>query len=261
MTERIDQIGFGGLRLIQEPTEFCYGVDAVILADFAARQGGFCEENFEGRPIVPKRRGSQDCRAVDLGTGTGIIPLILSYKTTCSRLVGVEIQAGSCARAARSAELNGLQERVHFFCADVKNFCDEAGMELLGSVELVTCNPPYTQGQGGLTNRNSAKAIARHETTAGLADFVQCASRLLKPKGSFFMVHRPSRLVDLCAAGRVFGLEPKELCFVSPKEGEIPNIMLVHMIKGGGPELRLLRPLYIYDEAGNYTEELRACYR
>ena len=132
MTERIDQIGFGGLRLIQEPTEFCYGVDAVILADFAARQGGFCEENFEGRPIVPKRRGSQDCRAVDLGTGTGIIPLILSYKTTCSRLVGVEIQAGSCARAARSAELNGLQERVHFFCADVKNFCDEAGMELLG---------------------------------------------------------------------------------------------------------------------------------
>ena len=84
---------------------------------------------------------------------------------------------------------------------------------------------------------------------------------LLKPKGSFFMVHRPSRLVDLCAAGRAFGLEPKELCFVSPKEGEAPNIMLVHMIKGGGPELRLLRPLYIYDEAGNYTEELRACYR
>ena len=90
---------------------------------------------------------------------------------------------------------------------------------------------------------------------------MQCASRLLKPKGSFFMVHRPSRLVDLCAAGRAFGLEPKELCFVSPKEGEVPNIMLVHMIKGGGPELRLLRPLYIYDETGNYTEELRACYR
>ena len=117
MTERIDQIGFGGLRLIQEPAEFCYGVDAVILADFAARQGGFCEENFEGRPIVPKRRGSQDCRAVDLGTGTGIIPLILSYKTTCSRLVGVEIQAGSCARAARSAELESLYNALTVSCA------------------------------------------------------------------------------------------------------------------------------------------------
>ena len=206
MTERIDQIGFGGLELIQEPAEFCYGVDAVLLADFAARQGGFSEVNFDAKPVVARRRGLADCKAVDLCTGTGIIPLILSYKTNCSRIYGVEVQQNSYERAVRSVQRNGLQARVQFFRSDVKDFCSGQGVCLRDSVDVVTCNPPYTQGQSGLTNANSAKAIARHETTAGLADFVQCAAQLLKPKGSFFMVHRPARLVDICVAGRTYGL-------------------------------------------------------
>lgn len=260
MTERIDQIGFGGLELIQEPAEFCYGVDAVLLADFAARQGGFSEVNFDAKLVVARRRGLADCKAVDLCTGTGIIPLILSYKTNCSRIYGVEVQQNSYERAVRSVQRNGLQARVQFFRSDVKDFCSGQGVCLRDSVDVVTCNPPYTQGQGGLTNANSAKTIARHETTAGLADFVQCAAQLLKPKGSFFMVHRPARLVDICVAGRTYGLEPKELCLVSPKEGEIPNILLVHMIKGGGKELKLLKPLAVYEADGSFTARLRKCY-
>ena len=122
MTERIDQIGFGGLELIQEPAEFCYGVDAVLLADFAARQGGFSEVNFDAKPVVARRRGLADCKAVDLCTGTGIIPLILSYKTSCSRIYGVEVQQNSYERAVRSVQRNGLQARVQFFRSDVKTF-------------------------------------------------------------------------------------------------------------------------------------------
>ena len=214
-----------------------FGTDAFLLSDFAA----------------PRRKDL----CCDLGTGCGIIPLLWFRDDPPRLCYGADIQKQAIEQLEQSIQKNGLKDRFIPLLTDLK----ELSSLPCGPLDLVTCNPPYTQGQGGLTNRNSAKAIARHETTAGLADFVQCASRLLKPKGSFFMVHRPSRLVDLCAAGRAFGLEPKELCFVSPKEGEIPNIMLVHMIKGGGPELRLLRPLYIYDEAGNYTEELRACYR
>ena len=128
MTERIDQIGFGGLALIQEPAEFCYGVDAVLLADFAARQGGFSEVNFDAKPVVARRRGLADCKAVDLCTGTGIIPLILSYKTNCSRIYGVEVQQNSYERAVRSVQRNGLQARVQFFRSDVKDFCSGQGV-------------------------------------------------------------------------------------------------------------------------------------
>ena len=261
MTERIDQIGFGGLELIQEPAEFCYGVDAVILADFAARQSGLDKEEcgFLGEPVRKRRREAS--LAVDLGTGTGIIPFILSYKTDCSRLIGVEVQAASQERALRSRALNRLEERMEFIHADVKDFGKTWGKELRGAADLVTCNPPYTIGNGGLTNANTAKAIARHETTAGLAEFMKCAAQLLHNGGDFFLVHRPSRLADICCMGRACGLEPKELCFVSANRDSAANILLVHMIKGGGPELRMLRPLYIYDENGAYTEDLRSCYR
>ena len=202
----------------------------------------------------------KDSVAVDLGSGTGIIPLILSHKTNCKKIYGVEIQKNSFDRAVRNSAMNGLQDRVGFFHSDVKGFWEREGAFLRGCADIVTSNPPYTAGQGGLTNCNRAKMIARHETTADLADFVQCAAELLKPKGSFFMVHRPSRLVDICAVGRAYSLEPKEMCFVSPKEGEIPNILLVHMIKGAGRELKILKPLAVYDSDGGYTEKLRKSY-
>ena len=243
MAERMDDIGFGGLKLIQEPEEFCYGVDAVILADFAAKYAS-------GKPKS----------IVDLGTGTGIIPLILSYKTQAEWIAGVELQQASYERACRNAEMNELQERIHFFHSDVKEAADGKLAFLKGSTDVVTTNPPYMPNLGGLTNANSAKAIARHETSAGLADFFACAAALLKPRGDLFMVHRPSRLADICCFARQYGLEPKRLCFVSPNVEKAPNIILVHCVKGGGRELRLLDPRYVYKEDGSYTEELRSCY-
>lgn len=263
MAERIDDIGFGGLRLIQEPDEFCYGVDAVILADFAAK-------NFSGGNGV----------IVDLGTGTGIVPLILSAKTDARLIAGVELQRGSYERAVRNAEMNGLSERLSFFNADVKilfaggartaenaektpetGLYDAAAVNALkGQVDAVTMNPPYMPNSGGITNFNTAKAIARHETTASLWDFFACASALLKPKGDLFMVHRPARLADICCFARENRLEPKELRFVSPNVKKAPNIVLVHCVKDGGRELKLLDPLFVYNEDGGYTDELRKCY-
>lgn len=251
--ERVDETGFGSLKLIQKPEEFCYGVDAVILADFAARKAS---------ASLPSRIASQDhVTAVDLGTGTGIIPVILSHKTGWSQLVGVEVQAGSFDRAVRNVQLNGLDGRMSFIHGDVKDFGKSWGAELYGSVDVVTSNPPYTQGSGGLKSSNTAKSIARHETTAGLEDFIRCAAWLLKPRGDFFMVHRPSRLVDICYMARDAGLEPKEMCFVSPDREAAANILLVHMVKGGGRQLRMLDPLFIYEKDGSYTEKLKECYR
>ena len=250
--ERVDDTGFGGLRLIQKPEEFCYGVDAVILADFAARSAAVS---------LPSRRRQDDVTAVDLGTGTGIIPLILSYKTQWQRLIGVEVQEGSYGRAVRNARMNGLDERLRFIRGDVKDFGEGWGKDLAASADVVTSNPPYTQGSGGLKSANTAKAIARHETTAGLEDFIRCAGWLLKPRGDFFMVHRPSRLVDICCMAREAGLEPKEMCFVSPDCETAANILLVHMVKGGGRQLTLLDPLFVYEKDGSYSEKIKECYR
>ncbi len=244
MTERIDNIGFGELQLIQEPSEFCYGVDAVILADFAARHAT--------SPIN---------RAMDLGTGTGVIPLILSYKTEAEMIAGLEIQEGSYQRAVRNAELNGLSHRICFYKGDVKTAAKDELRHLAGKMDTVTSNPPYMEKTGGLKCANDAKSIARHETTAGLEDFMACAAAFLKPKGDFFMVHRPSRLADICCFARKYGLEPKDLCFVSPDIRKAPNIILVHCVKGAGRQLRILDPLYVYNEDGTYTDKLRECYK
>ncbi len=244
MAERVDNIGFGGLRLIQDPEEFCYGVDAVILADFAA-----------------KHAGSHPDAIFDLGTGTGIIPLILSEKTKASLIGGLEIQEASFQRAVRNAKMNGLAERVKFFRGDAKTAAHDVLAEYRGKVDLVTCNPPYMQGTGGLKCMNMAKSIARHETSADLEDFFACAGALLRPGGDLFMVHRPSRLADICCFARKHGLEPKEMRFVSPNSTGAANIILIRCVKGGGKELKVLDPLYVYDEDGNYTQALRSCYK
>jgi len=242
--ERLDETGFGELKLIQKPEEFCYGVDAVILADFAAK---YTRKTFR--------------RAVDLGTGTGIIPLILSHKTEIPEITGIEVQKDSFDRAERNRCLNGLEGRVGFIHGDVKDYKTGWARDMQGTCDLVTSNPPYTAGSSGLVSSNPAKLIARHETTASLEDFIKCAAWILRDRGDFFMVHRPSRIVDICCLGRQHGLEVKELQFVSPNVNAKPNILLVHMVKGGGREAKMLPPLYVYDLDGNYTPELRETYR
>lgn len=233
--ERLDNIGFSDLKLIQKPGEFCYGVDAVILADFAAEKS-------------PNH-------IVDLGTGTGIIPIILSHKTSAETIYGIEYQNASWERAVRNARLNGLEDRLHFVQANVAEFDGLAGW-----ADTVTANPPYMTGKGGLENRNEAKTIARHETAGTLEDFISCACRLLNEKGDFYLVHRPARLVDIFSLCRKYRLEPKKLRFVAPHQGSKANIVLIHCVKNGGVELRILPELYVYEDAGIYSSEIQRIY-
>jgi len=243
--ERLDDTGFGGYRLIQKPEEFCYGVDAVLLADFAAKNIS------DGQSIC------------DLGTGTGIVPLILAHKTCNTAVVGVELQRDSWDRACRMAALNGLSDRLTFVRMDVADIaCGAVNGDRLsaGTFQTVTSNPPYMARESGLKSDNDAKRIARHETTAGLKQFVEAASRLLAQRGELCMVHRPSRLADIIAACREFRLEPKELRFVSPHEGEAPNLLLIRCRKGAGAELRVLPPLAVHQKDGAYSEEIMRIY-
>ena len=238
--ERIDRIGFGNLELIQEPKEFCYGVDAVILAHFAA---ALCK-----RPS----------KAADIGTGTGVIPLLLHHMTGAGDIVGIEIQERSFELATRNVSRNGLDGKLRMVRGDA------ADAELLkdenASFDLVVSNPPYVKKRSGVTSGAGAKMTARHETTAGLDEFVGMAARLLKPSGSFCMVHRPDRIVDLCDSCRKHNLEPKHMRFVSPDKSKAPNILLIHCIKQGAPSLKLFKPLYIYEEGGGYTGEINKIY-
>lgn len=239
---RLDETGFGNLEIFQQPEEFCYGVDAVLLADFAAQ-------------MAKKRKGS--CRIMDLGTGTGIVPLILSHKTEAEYIGGVEVQPHSYDLAMKNRVHNGLEERLHFFCGDVLDF---GGKDFDGMFHIVTTNPPYTAGSRGIESSCRAKAIARHETTASLDDFVKTAARLLQDKGDFYMVHRPGRLVDICESCRRYRLEPKEMRFVSGKPMEKPNIVLIHCVKNGNRELKLLNPLYVHEKNGDYSPDILKIY-
>ena len=251
--ERTDDIGFGGLRLTQRPQEFCYGIDAVILADFAAGGGGRDKERCYG----------PDTALVDLGTGTGIIPLILSRKTASEAIAGVELQESSYALAVRNIAQNSLAERIRIFRGGVEDKALPARMKAeMGreGFDAVICNPPYVTAQCGLMSSNEAKHTARHETSGSLEDFVACAAALLKDRGDFYMVHRPSRIVDILCLCRQYGLEPKALRLVMPRKDSAPNILLLHCIKAAGQELKFLRALHVYEADGTYNEEIQSIY-
>ena len=246
--ERIDEIGFGGLKLVQRPDEFCYGVDAVLLADAAA--------------------GIDMKTAADLGTGSGVIPLILSHKTDAGLILGVEIQEGALACAAKSLEINDLGQRIKLVQGDVskpdelkKRIAEKAGQCLQDcSFDVVTANPPYTEGSRGLTSKADAKMIARHEVACSLEDFFRSAAMLLKDRGHFFMIHRPARLVDIFSLGREYGLEPKEMRMIRPDADSAPSMVLVHMVKGGGRQLDMAGDLCIRDGSGEYSPEIMEIY-
>ena len=232
------------MKIIQDPEEFCYGVDAVVIADFASKRA---------------KTIRKETRIIDLGTGSGIIPLILSHKTDAGTIFGVEIQEASCDRAVRSAELNDLTDRLEFVNCDIHDLL-KLRPELKGTFDIVTCNPPYMPASGGLKSEKEAKLIARHETTAGMEDFIRIASELLKEHGEMFMVHRPSRLVDIFYYGRTHRLEPKTARPIIPKWGEAANIVMVHMIKNGGVDLQVMPPISVHEKDGGFTEELKEAY-
>lgn len=236
--ERIDDTGFGDLKIIQKKGAFCYGVDAVILSDFAVKVGKNLKE------------------VVDLGTSTGIIPMIISHKCKKCKITGVELQKASAERAVRNVALNDLQNRVEIVNSDIL----ELGSEFTRRFDTVVTNPPYMVSGNGLVNCNNEKMIARHETTANLEDFFKVASKIIKEKGNLFMVHRPSRLPDLITLARKYNFELKTMQMVVPKPGGIANIVLLHYSYLGGKELRLLPELPVHLENGDYSSQILEIY-
>lgn len=237
MAERIDDIGFSGIRLTQDTGAFCYGIDAVLLSSFAA--------------------GGRHRSYIDLGTNNGIIPLLLSAMTEAEDLCGVEIQPEAAALAARNVRDNGLEGRVGIVCCDVLDIRKHFSR---GSFEAVVTNPPYFRKGSGLKNAVEPMITARHETTASLDDFVQCASWLLGDRGAFYMIHRPERLADIVFSCRKASLEPKVMRFVSPRKDRAPNLLLLECRKYGGAGLKMMDPLAVYNEDGTLSKEIQLIY-
>ncbi|MFD1849278.1 tRNA1(Val) (adenine(37)-N6)-methyltransferase [Oceanobacillus bengalensis] len=232
--ERIDLlIADESMRIIQSPTAFAFSLDAVLLAHFAS---------------VPKKRGT----ILDLCTGNGVIPLLLSRKTK-GRITGVEIQERIFHMAERNIELNGLSDSLDVLHGDLKEMKPILGHS---SFDVVTCNPPYFPTKSvNEYNHNEYLTIARHEVYCTLEDVVKACKLHVKPGGKVAMVHRPGRLVDLVTLFRSYRLEPKRLQLVYPRVGKEANMLLIEGIRDGKSDMKILPPLYIYNEDGTYTKE------
>lgn len=235
--ERIDDLQRNHYKIIQDPGRFCFGMDAVLLSGFAYAKEG--------------------ARVLDLGTGTGIIPILMEAKTDAAHLTGLEIQADSADMAKRSVCLNHLEEKIEIITGDIKEAVSLFGA---ASFDVVTCNPPYMTEHHGLTNPKEPKAIARHELLCTLEDVISQAGKLLKPGGSFFLVHRPFRLVDILVLLREYHLEPKRMKMVYPFVDKEPNMVLIQASRGGKARLTVEKPLIVYREPGVYTEEIYDIY-
>ena len=236
-SERLDDLQRNGYKIIQNPEKFCFGMDAVLLSGFAsAPEGG---------------------RVLDLGTGTGIIPILMAAKTPARELIGLEIQEESADMAQRSVILNDLQSKVKIVHGDIK----EAG-EIFdaASFDVVTSNPPYMIGGHGLKNPDGPKAIARHEVLCDLEDVVKAAARCLKSGGKFYMVHRPFRLAEIMVLMHEYKVEPKRMQLVYPYADKEPNMVLIEGARGGRSRLTVEKPLIIYEAPGKYTQEIYDIY-
>lgn len=235
--ERLDELHRNGYYIIQNPAKFCFGMDAVLLSGFANVKPGET--------------------AIDLGTGTGIIPILLEAKTKGEHFTGLEIQPESADMARRSVAYNHLENKINIAIGDIKDASTQFGAS---SFHVVTSNPPYMTGQHGLTNPNEAKAIARHEILCTLEDVIRESARLLKPQGRFYMVHRPFRLAEIMCLMHQYGLEPKRMRLVYPFVDKEPNMVLIEGLRGGKPRITVEKPLIVYKEPGIYTDEIYDIY-
>ena len=235
--ERIDDLQRNGYRIIQNPEKFCFGMDAVLLSG-----------------IARVKKGAQ---VLDLGTGTGISPILLEAKTEAAHLTALEIQEESADMAKRSMQLNGLESKIDVVTGDIK---EADRLFPLASFDVVTCNPPYMVGQHGLTNPYEPKAIARHEVLCTLEDVVRNAARLLKPGGSFFMVHRPFRLAEIITVMVQYKLEPKRMQLVYPYVDKEPNKVLIEGCRGGKPRMTVEKPLIVFKAPNVYMDEICELY-
>ncbi len=238
--ERIDDLQYKGLKIIQNNKGFCFGIDSVILSDFA--------KNIK-----------VDSKVVDLGTGSGVIGLLLCKKTKLKEIIGVEIQDNVAEMAERSIKLNGLENKFKIFKVNIKELFEKKMLEK-NKYDVVVMNPPYKEAGTGKTNENEGKLIARHEVKATLLDFIKTASELLKDRGELYIVHKPERTVDIMQKMRENKIEPKEIKIVYPYKNAGASIILIKGVKGGKKFLKIDEPLYIYKENGEYTEQIKEIY-
>ncbi len=236
--ERIDDLQIQGFKIIQDLEGFCFGMDSVLLSDF-------CD-----------LKNNSD--VVDLGTGTGIIPLLIWAKNNLNKVYGVEIQREVAEMAERTMKMNGLENNIIIKNIDLKQAPNILG---INKFDVVTSNPPYMNYGGGIVNPHDKKAISRHEIKCNLEDVIKSSSRLLKHNGKFFMVHRPHRIVDILCLLRQYKLEPKSIRFVHPQLHSKPNMVLIKSVKAAKPELKFQNPLYVYTDDGTYTDEILKIYR
>ena len=235
--ERIDDLERNGYRIIQNKNSFCFGMDAVLLSGFV-----------EAEPAD---------HIIDLGTGTGIIPILLRAKTGSKKITGLEIQESMAEMASRSVKLNDLENDIQIICGDIK---EADRLFLAGTFDVVTSNPPYMKRNGGLTNPDEGKAVARHEIKCSFEDVAKAAKALLKPGGKFFLVHRPERLSEIIEALRKNRLEPKRMRFVHSFTDEKAIMVLIEASSGGGTFLKVEKPLIIYKDKNVYTDEIYEIY-
>lgn len=236
-SERLDDLQRDGLMIIQNPAWFCFGMDAVLLTGFV--------------------KAAQGSRMLDLGCGNGVIPILLSAKTEGAFFEGLEIQADIADMARRSICFNHLQDRVHITTGDIR---EASSYFEAASFDVVTSNPPYMSNTHGLVNQADHKAIARHELLCSLEDVIREGTRLLKPGGHFFMVHRPNRLSEIFGTMTRHRLEPKRMRLVYPYVDKEPNMVLIEGTRGGNPGMKVEKPLIVYRDVNEYTDEVRELY-
>ncbi len=236
--ERIDDLEFKNLKIIQNIKGFCFGVDAVLLSDFA--------KNIK-----------QNANVLDLGTGTGIIPILLCGKTKLNKIIGIEIQRSVYEIAKKNIILNNLENRFEVINENITNLDN---IYEKNSFDAIVTNPPYKEENTGITNEDEVKQISRHEISANLEDFIEISSKLLKDKGEFYIIHRPERIVDLLSEMRKYKIEPKEIRLVFSNKNNPPKMVLVKGVKNAKKYINFRENLYIYDENGNYTDEILEIY-
>ena len=235
--ERLDELQRNGYKIIQDPKRFCFGMDAVLLSGFAK-----------------VKRGEE---VLDLGTGTGIIPILLEAKTEGQHFTGLEIQPESADMAARSVAYNHLEDRVSIVTGDIKDATNIFGAS---SFDVVTCNPPYMTDQHGIKNDGDAKTIARHEVLCNLEDVVSQTAKLLRPGGRCYFVHRPFRLVEILSTMSRYKVEPKRMQLVYPYVDKEPNMVLIEGLKDGRSRITVEPPIIVYKSPNVYTDQLLKLY-
>ncbi len=235
--EKIEDLQCKGLKIIQNKKGFCFGMDAVLLANY-------CDLK-------------KNSKIADLGTGTGIIPILLCGKKNVSQVIGLEIQEEVAEMAVRSVKMNNLDNKINILNIDLN---DAENYLNINSFDAVVTNPPYKLPNSGIINPSDKKAISRHEIKCTLEDIIRTSSRLLKHHGRLFMIHRPQRLADILCLLRQYKLEPKHIRLVHPKVAEKPNMVLIKAVKAANRELKFDKPLYVYNNDGSYTEEIYRIY-